>query len=444
MRAADDELAPDLRVPLVDLGAGRKTNLWLLAAVVLVALALRTWGIGYPDSTIFDETFYAIDAYGYLGGTPELGQPGDPVKIANEAQWEHPPLGKLLIAAGEGSLGFGPVGWRLPAVVFGTAGVAIVFLVGLALFERTSVAFASACLTALDGLHIVQSRVAMLDIFAVFFVTSALFGMVLHRRTGSRRCAIWGGLAFGAAVACKWSMLAFGPVVALIFFSTTRRSVPRGSRARQTVLVLITLPLLVYIGSYAQFWVQHGPALRDFVELQSRMFDRLHHGVAESATKPPDETIPVPTFASGPWEWPLLVSPIEYFRSDDAPPRQVVALGNPVLWWGWLIAVPAVVASVVRRRDAGMTIVVGGYLSAWAPWLLVGRPTYSYYLVAGVPFMALGVAGTVASLHPPIRRPVALLAAALTVAVAVAFWPKWTGAPAPPWSDALQWLPSWP
>jgi dolichyl-phosphate-mannose--protein O-mannosyl transferase len=427
---------------MLDLGAGRSKNLWAIGALVVVALTLRTWGLGFPEDLVFDEHYYAFDAYAYLGGTPDLGLPTDPVKIPYEATWEHPPLGKILIAFGEGPLGFGSLGWRLPSAIAGTVGVVVVFLLGLQLFERSGTAAAAAALTSLDGLHIVQSRTAMLDIFATTFITLGVLFAVADLRSGRRAWSTRAGLALGSAIACKWSMLAFVPLVAGLVIVAERRRAEAGRIAVLRLLVaLVVAPSAVYLGSYLQFWLAHGPDLRAFATLHARMFQRLHEGNLVGL----EDTHFVPPFASRAWRWPLLQSPIRYYPGLDvsAPRREILAFGNPILWWSFVGSAPATLVLWARDRRFDRGIVLGGYACAWLPWFLVGRPTYSYYLVAGVPFMSLALAGLAGDLDRRLRGAVTpLLVLAVAVATA-AFLPYWIAAPLAPWREHLRWLDQW-
>ena len=133
--------------------------------------------------SVWDEQYYVFDAEAYLGGG--IGQPiegAPPVKIADEGTWVHPPLGKWIIALlGVGPIGQRPIGWRLPSAVFGIAGVALLYLLALRLWRSVWWAGLAALLLALDGLHIVQSRIAMLDIFLTTFITAAMLFLVLDR-----------------------------------------------------------------------------------------------------------------------------------------------------------------------------------------------------------------------------------------------------------------------
>ena len=111
-----------------------------------------------------------------------IGADPPAVRIADEGTWVHPPLGKWIIALlGVGPIGQRSIGWRFPSAVFGIAGVGLLYLLALRLWRSVWWAGFAALLLALDGLHIVQSRIAMLDIFLTTFVTAAVLFLVLDR-----------------------------------------------------------------------------------------------------------------------------------------------------------------------------------------------------------------------------------------------------------------------
>ena len=119
-------------------------------------------------------------------------------------------------------------------------------------------AFARRYLLAFDGLHIVQSRMAMLDIFLSTFIVAGFLFLVLDRerlgRAGSskwRRTTrlfgspwrLWAGVALGAAVATKWSgFYALALAVLLCAAWSLGRDGPRdrsrGSRDRQPIVAV--------------------------------------------------------------------------------------------------------------------------------------------------------------------------------------------------------------
>ncbi|MBD4501620.1 phospholipid carrier-dependent glycosyltransferase, partial [Xanthomonas citri pv. citri] len=86
----------------------------------------------------------------------------------------HPPLGKWLI--GLGMLAFGPdngVGWRFSAAVAGTLSVLLVALATQHLLRSVSLGAVAGLLLAVEGHHLVMSRIGLLDIFLSFFVLAA-------------------------------------------------------------------------------------------------------------------------------------------------------------------------------------------------------------------------------------------------------------------------------
>src|SRR5204862_12889 len=87
-------------------------------------------------------------------------------------------LGKWIIATGVSPLGLDPLGYRLPSVICGTVGVLLLYLLALELWGSAWWAGLAAILLSLDGLHIVQSRIAMLDVFLVTFITAG--PLLLH------------------------------------------------------------------------------------------------------------------------------------------------------------------------------------------------------------------------------------------------------------------------
>ena len=432
---------------------------WIRVAVPVVLLAIasgiRLWGLAEPPGTYWDEHYYVLDAEAYLGGG--IGQPiaGAPeVKIADEGTWVHPPLGKWMIALlGVGPMGLHAFGWRFPSVLFGVAGVLLLYFLALELWGSVWWAGLAGLLLSLDGLHIVQSRIAMLDIFLCTFITAGMLLLVLDRRrmTAAARGRRWvdrifgspyrlgAGAALGAAVATKWSgayALMFAAVLCATWAMTGDRDGGRSRAASAgTVLACFALiPLLVYLLSYGAFFTQHGPAFGDFVRLQ---IDMLRYQGHHLRVQPEN---------SAPWTWPLLLHPIQYFadvRGGDA--SRIVALGNPVLWWGFLASLPVAAFTVLRRPTWREALIFGGYGAMFLPWLAVPRSQFFFYMLPAVPFMCLGVVAAIRGLPPRAARVVGKGFAAAVVIAAVAYLPAWTGWTVPEaWYHGLRLLPGWP
>jgi dolichyl-phosphate-mannose--protein O-mannosyl transferase len=220
----------------------------------------------YQD--VFDETYYHHDALSLLkNGVEQTCQNTGPGFVV------HPPLGKWMIGAGIHVFGNNPFGWRAASALAGTLAVVIMVLLG---------GFAG-LIFALDGLQFVLSRVALLDVFVMFFELVALATLLLDREHGRRRLAarldagasnafpgprlgfrywrLLTGVFLGAALATKWSGLYLVPAYAALAFAWdvgARRTagIPRPVRAtiRRDWLGWIPQFTLLPIATYTATW----------------------------------------------------------------------------------------------------------------------------------------------------------------------------------------------
>ena len=125
----------------------------------------------------------------------------------------HPEVGKWLIALGEKAFGMDPFGWRVAAAVVG----ALMVLVMCRLVRRVTGSTLLGCVAGLllgfDGLHLVLSRLALLDIFLAFFILCAVHCLVADRDWFRRRLAA----TAASTPAAGWRAPAWGPVRGLLF-----------------------------------------------------------------------------------------------------------------------------------------------------------------------------------------------------------------------------------
>ena len=165
---------------------------WLVTVLIgALAFAIRLVNLGRPSNLVFDETYYAKDAWALLHFGYEVNWPKD----ANEQivagatdVWEstaayivHPQLGKWLIAAGEHLFGMNSFGWRFGAVVFGTLLVMATIRLARRLSRSTLVGAMAGLLVTVDGLSFMMSRIALLDIFQATFTVMAVAAVVADR-----------------------------------------------------------------------------------------------------------------------------------------------------------------------------------------------------------------------------------------------------------------------
>ncbi len=94
--------------------------------------------------------------------------------------------------------------------------------------------------------------------------------------------------------------------------------------------------------------------------------------------------------------YPQGIGPGDYGCEVASCSREVLALGTPALWWGFvLVALVLLAWRWATRRDwrAGTVVVLA--LTGIGPWVredLDGRTMFLFYALPAVPFMCLGLA----------------------------------------------------
>jgi len=442
-----------------------------IAFVALGAAAVRLVGLSTPSGFVFDEIFYARIACRFVIDTAQCG-------IEDLVSGAHPPLGNWLIGIGIRLFGYNEFGWRVTSALAGIVTVALLYLLVRRLLAghvtapaATAGATAAAALLATDFLHLVQSRVAMLDSFVTLFVVAAVLFAVLdgRRRQGSRgedldapgwlrRLALgrpWrlaAGLALGSAIAVKWSggYVAIGLVVLLVAWevaATERPAEGKGSswwsafgtafrrEAVPSLVLLGAVPVVVYLASYtgrvhgdllALPW-REGSAWRVILEHQLAML-RFHTGLAGDHP-----------YESAPWAWLLLKRPVAYSFADGTGYREVVAIGNPLTWWPGALALGYVGVRWVRSGASLVrpeVVVLAAALSTYLPWLILSgsrSQVFIWYLLPTIPFLYAALGLVAANAWQSLAGRISLALAAGAVALSFAFfWPILTASPLAP------------
>jgi dolichyl-phosphate-mannose--protein O-mannosyl transferase len=396
----------------------------LIVALTGLGGGLRFIGITQPRGFLFDE-HYAADACLYVLG------PQHYCLTATEISVMHPPLGKWLIGAGIGLFGFSPGGWRVAPLVAGTLSIALMYLLARRLLGSTLAASLAAGLLAFDFLHFVMSRTAMLDVFVVFFGLASFLCLAcdgdrgeeappshgLARRLFERPWLLGAGIAGGAAVACKWSGgYLFIAVALLAFFrqaAWAKNSPHRlGVAAKEFVVLFIALvvvPAVLYLATYAGRldgalvawpWAE-GSWMQSFLGRQHLM---VAHHTGSLYTHP---------YMSPAWSWPLVKRPVLFYFRDlgVGSYQEILAFGNPLVWWTALAALATSIWRAIRRRSVGSpeTIILAGFAAGYVPWFLLTRQeAFLYYLLPAVPFLYLALAHVVAGMSSRVIRAAAI------------------------------------
>jgi len=180
----------------------RLLRAWPIASILTFALSIRLWRLNLPTGYIFDEVYYAKNANSLLSSAVELDAQGQAEFVV------HPPFGKWLIAIGIRLFGNEEFGWRFASAIIGTLSIILIYLIVKKLFNSEFLSITAALLMALDGLNLVMSRVALLDIFLMFFILLSIYFLIINN--------LWlSGSAIGLALSIKWSAAFLIPLVIL-------------------------------------------------------------------------------------------------------------------------------------------------------------------------------------------------------------------------------------
>jgi dolichyl-phosphate-mannose-protein mannosyltransferase len=365
----------------------QETARWLSATpwrmpllLALVAALFRLPGLGIPHDEVFDEVYHARAAQQYLQGVPPT-------------EWVHPPTAKLLIAVGVAWGGYESWAWRLMPALAGILLAPVFYLLAREVTGRGRAAVLATVLLLCDGVYLVQSRIAMTNIFAVLFqLSSALLVLRAVRRprlpAGLMMAA---GLTLGLALSTRWTSLwAWGFMgVVLLVGRKSRLFTPR--ELALSFLTFALLPALVYLLSYYPWMRQQRFDLASldglrtmFVELVRLQKSMWRYHATLNATHP---------YFSRWYTWPWLYRPTwYYFKSHEGFIRGIVAIGNPALWWASVPVTLWALVSGAMARDWRRLYAGAGFVCLYVPWGISPRTlNYSHYLFEAIPYACLAL-----------------------------------------------------
>jgi dolichyl-phosphate-mannose-protein mannosyltransferase len=410
----------------------RLNRAWIaIVAVTAIAAGVRLWGLSQPPTLAFDENYYAKAACIFVGGSDDRCRiDSRNEELFREQEWDvgsyvHPPLGKWTIALGIKAFGMEPFGWRVGSAVAGTLAVTVAALLAQLLFGRPLWTFVAGLLLATEHLSVVLSRLALLDVHLQLWVLVGFLCLVLDRRWIDRRTGreppdedtepvpspIWRpwrfatGLALGAALSVKWSgaLAILAAVVIALVWETTRRTrggVGRGRAFGRSLrlecfglfVAFLVVPLLVYMVAYVP-WLHHfGWDLEHFARMQVRAATFHLVDLRTTALDPSTgEMTPTHYAYSRPWTWLVMIRPVRVTWTDvGETSRQILAVGNPVIFWGSVWSLPYLVVAWWRKRDWVPGFLLMAILLQYLPWLAVARPQFFFYVAPFTPFLVLG------------------------------------------------------
>lgn len=345
----------------------------ILFLIIVTALSFLTyfWKYWEPNAVYWDENYHVASAEKYLNGVYFMEQ--------------HPPLGKLLIAAGEKILnrnavdsvsigtdyatnfpaGFSFAGFRFFPALLAWLTAPLLYLIFFRLTKRPLASALLSFLYIFDNALIVHLRGAMLEGTLLFFLAAAILCFVAlwqdEERGKMRTHALWFGVALGCVFTTKLlGLIAILLVPAILF---------RLWQKKHAILPFVIPFACAFALTYVAVWQTHfalgrtvNPALPDagYYQASKEYREVLAKGATRSLLHFPlmlrDSLKFVPHYNRGtprldlckPEEngspfyfWPLGARAISYrweTPNGDAY-RYLYLQSNPVVWWSGLLGI---------------------------------------------------------------------------------------------------------
>ncbi len=359
----------------------------LLLLITAFSFVVRVYRYTEPNKYYFDEVYHVVTAAAYAENNKNAYDPfAPPPKKDTAYDWLHPPLAKLIQAGSIKIFGDTTFAWRLPSVIFGTAIVPATFVLAYLLFGPVAAVFAAAVIS-FENLTLVMSRITMNDVFVTFFILMSFIFFKLYAQDRKFKNLFITGLFLGLAISSKWTgFYALGIIFVFSLFINLKNK-----KALFSNIVLIIVPILIYLLSFSQFWLQ-GHTINDFINLNKQIwwYQNRHDLEHPYGTTPlycvPHGLEKEKTFC--PW---ILDSRGVYFSYEQYGPKAgyIYAIGNPLVFWVGVLAVSYMLGQIMERRSFNYFLITGGYFIFWLPWIFSPRIMFLYHYLPSIPFMAI-------------------------------------------------------
>ena len=349
-----------------------------ISAILTFALSFRLWRLDTPKGYIFDEIYYAKNAYSLISSGVELDQEGGSEFVV------HPPLGKWLIGIGIKLFGNNEFGWRSSSALFGSASVLLIYLIAKRLFKSEFLALTAALLMAVDGLSLVMSRVALLDIFLMFFILLTFYFLLKENYWLS-------GMAIGLGVSTKWSAAFLIPILLLLTLKLKELNI---SQILKRSGQFVFLPMAIYFTSWIGWFVSDKGWARNSGSNPISSLWNYHLEILNFHTN----LVEKHSYSANPWSWLVLGRPTSFYYQSGTScgaeecAQEILAMGTPLLWWGAIIAVAITIGFYIRTRNRSAEIVLAGFAGTYLPWFIFqDRTMFYFYSISTLPFLILAL-----------------------------------------------------
>jgi len=250
-----------------------------------------------------------------------------------------------------------------------------------------------------DGLFLVDSRFAIMEVFHITFAACAFLMLFRYSQqsdpVAQRRTLLWMGVSLGLCLAAKLliPMLTCALVAAFLTYDIVVRRMETNpvplrpssdSLAQATAALALVggLSVFIYLSVFLpNYWLGWWRGLGDYFSFV-RWSVNFNRAVAATGSQ-----------SSPWWSWPLMLRPLFYWnhRFLDQDSVLILGLGNPVIWWGIVASIVILAGQAIAARSVPRTFLVVAYLAYLGMWVPIFRFKFLYHYMSSlcVGFIAL-------------------------------------------------------
>ena len=237
---------------------------------------------------------------------------------------------------------------------------------------------------AVDGLSLVMSRVALLDIFLMFFILLTFYFLLKENYWLS-------GVAIGLGLSTKWSAAFLIPILLLLTLKIKEINL---SQILKRVGQFVFLPMAIYFTSWIGWFVSDKGWARNSGSNPIVSLWNYHLEILNFHTN----LVEKHSYSANPWSWLVLGRPTSfYYESGDSCEtgecaQEILAMGTPLLWWSAIIAVAITIGFYINTSNRSAEIVLAGFAGTYLPWFIFqDRTMFYFYSITTLPFLILAL-----------------------------------------------------
>jgi len=359
--------------------------------VLIVSFLVYFRNYQNPSNLFWDENYFIASAYKYINGSFFM----EP----------HPPLGKLLIAAGELIFrpnikldmasfintdyikdiptGFSFIGVRFFPVLAATLSAGLFYFILLLILKNPVLAGLFSGLYLFDNALIVHSRGAMLDSIQIFFFLGTLtwfFYLIESKKYTLRYYSIL-GLLIGLSLTVKlnsWVLLLLIPIS--FYFENKQKKIKLIDLISvvidRTFIVIISI-LIIFVGTYyLHIRLANKVVNQNYYQATEEYKKVLDQKKTANLTNAPlmiwDQLLFIPHYEKGvpvydvckdgengsqPWTWPFGNKTINYRWEKSGDKVQYLYLqSNPLIWGAGILSIILIAVLLLSKVIFGLKI----------------------------------------------------------------------------------------